>query len=321
MLQRVVDGMMEATIVPSFSKAGPWVRSRLYDWDHIDVDLAGRTVLITGATSGIGLAAAVGLAERGARIVAVGRDEERGEKAVAEIRSRATSTAVEFAPLDMGDLTAVRAFGERFVAAESRLDALVHNAGALLPERRETDDGVEVTLAVHLLGPYVLTRALHPLLAATPQSRVIFMSSGGMYAFGLDLRRLELSPRGYDGRAAYARAKRAQVVLAELLAEEFAGDGIVVHSMHPGWADTAGVEAGIPGFRKVTRPILRSAEEGADTLVWLVASDEALRSTAGFWHDRRRRSTVKFPGTSVDADARAGLIPSIEARIERALAS
>ncbi len=321
MLRRVVDGVMEATIVPSFSKAGSWARRRLYDWDPIDVDLSGRTVLITGATSGIGLAAAVGLAERGARIVTVGRNAERGAAAVAEIRQRAGSDAVEFAQLDVGDLEAVRAFGERFAATEQRLDALVHNAGALLPERHETAQGVEVTLAAHLLGPYVLTRALHPLLAATPRSRVVFMSSGGMYAFGLELRRLELGPGGYDGRAAYARVKRAQVVLTGLLAEEYAKDGIVVHSMHPGWADTAGVEAGIPGFRKVTRPILRTAEDGADTLVWLIASDEALQSTGGFWHDRRQRTTVKIPGTNVDDEARWGLIPWIDARIARAVAS
>lgn len=320
MLRRVVDGMMEATIVPSFSKAGSWVRRRLCDWDSIDVDLSDRTVLITGATSGIGLAAAVGLAERGARVVTVGRNVQRGEEAVAEIRRRTGADAVEFAQLDVGDLVAVRTFGERFAATEARLDALVHNAGALLPERQETAQGIEVTLAVHLLGPYVLTRAVHPLLAATPRSRVIFMSSGGMYAFGLDLRRLELSPRDYDGRAAYARVKRAQVVLAELLAGEYAADGVSVHSMHPGWADTAGVEAGIPGFRKVARPILRTAEEGADTLVWLVAAEEALQATGGFWHDRRQRSTVKFPGTSVDDEARAGLIPWMEARIAPALA-
>jgi NAD(P)-dependent dehydrogenase (short-subunit alcohol dehydrogenase family) len=320
MLRQAVDGVMEATIVPSFSKAGYAVRRRLYGWEPITTDLSGRTVLLTGATSGIGLAAAVGIAEGGARIVAVGRNVGRGEEAVAEIRRRSGNDRVEFAPLDMGDLVAVREFGEAFAKAEPRLDALVHNAGALLPERQETAQGVEVTLAAHLLGPYLLTRTLHPLLATTAHSRIVFMSSGGMYALGLDLDRLELSPRGYNGRAAYARAKRAQVVLTGLLASEYAADGIVVHAMHPGWADTAGVEAGIPGFRKVTRSILRSAEEGADTLVWLVASDEALQSTGGFWHDRRRRSVTKLPRTGVDEETRDALIPWIEARISRALA-
>ncbi len=320
MLRQAIDGVLEATIVPSFSKAGYAVRRRLYAWQPITTDLSGRTVLLTGATSGIGLAAAVGIAERGARVVAVGRDAERGEKAVAEIRHRSGSGLVEFARLDVSDLVAVRAFAEAFAEAEPRLDALVHNAGALLPERQESAQGVEVTLAAHLLGPYVLTRALHPLLAATPHSRIVFMSSGGMYAFGLDLDRLELSPGGYDGKAAYARAKRAQVVLTGLLASEYAADGIVVHSMHPGWADTAGVEAGIPGFRKVARSILRSADEGADTLVWLVASDEALQSTGGFWHDRRRRSVTKLPRTAVDEETRDALIPWIEARIDRAVA-
>jgi len=318
MLARFVDAVMEATVVPSFSRSGYQVRRRLFGWRPVETDLSGRTVLLTGATSGIGRAAAVELARLGARIVTVGRSSQRGETAVAGIRKESGNHAVDFVELDIGDLAAVARFGDEFAEKESHLDALVHNAGALWPERRTTNQDVEMTLAVHLLGPYVLTERLRPLLAATSGARLIFMSSGGMYALGLDLDELEAGADRYDGRAAYSRVKRAQVVLAELLANQYAGDGIVVHSMHPGWADTAGVEAGIPGFRKVARPILRTAEEGADTLVWLVAADEPAASTGGFWHDRARRNPVKLPWTRPDATARNELEPWIEARISRA---
>jgi len=319
MLRRIADGVMEGLVVPSFSKAGYHVRRRLFDWEPVTANLTGRTILVTGATSGIGRAAATDLASLGARILAVGRDPQRGAAAVDEIRRSSGNADVEFVALDVGELRAVQDFGRKLAATEPHLYALVHNAGALLPVRRETGEGVEVTLAAHLLGPYLLTRTLHPLLAATPGARIVFMSSGGMYAVGLDLDRLALDAGGYDGRTAYARAKRAQVVLAGLLAEEYAADGIAVHAMHPGWADTAGVATGMPGFRRVTRPILRTAQQGADTLVWLVASDKG-NDSGGFWHDRALRSPTKLPGTGVDAATRSALVPWIEARIARALA-
>ncbi len=321
MLERIVDGVMEATVVPSFTRLGFGVRSRLFDWQPISDDLTGRTILVTGGTSGIGLAAVRQLAGMGARLLTVGRDRERGEQAAGEIRQHSGNAAVEFVQLDMGDLAAVRDFGAQLADREQRLDALAHNAGALLPERRETAEGVEMTLAVHLLGPYLLTRGLRPLLRQSVASRVVFMSSGGMYALGLDLDRLEAPEAGYSGAAAYARVKRAQVVLAQVLADEYASDGIVVHAMHPGWADTAGVALGIPGFGKVMRPLLRTPRQGADTLVWLLTAAEPMRSTGAFWHDRAKRDPVKFPWARPDEDAASRLVAWIEARIDRALAA
>ena len=158
--------------------------------------------------------------------------------------------------------------------------------------------GIEQTAASQVVGPFLLTTLLlHALVAARP-GRVLWVASGGMYSQPLAVDRLEMTPDDYDGTVAYARAKRAQVTLAELWAARLDLQEVVVHAMHPGWADTPGVRRSLPTFRRVLGPLLRSPEEGADTLVWLGASDGApLASTGGFWLDRRRRPTHKLPST------------------------
>jgi dehydrogenase/reductase SDR family protein 12 len=312
----LVDDAMEATVVPGFSRIGYAVRRKLRGWAPPGADMTGRVVVLTGGTSGIGAAAGRTLVGLGAHVLLAGRDRERGEAAArAANDAPGASGRAEFAQLDVGDLNAVRRFAGDVEERFDGLDGLVHNAGALLPERRETAAGIEVTLAVHLLGPYVLTEALRPTLAAAG-GRVIWMSSGGMYTTPLVLDQLEAPEEGYDGRTAYARVKRAQVVLAQLLGERYAPDGITVHAMHPGWVDTPGVDAGIPLFGAVMAPILRTPEQGADTLVWLVSDDKPVRSTGAFWHDRRRRSMDKLGRTRVPEEVRTALIPWIEKRID-----
>ena len=188
---------------------------------------------------------------------------------------------------------------------------LVHNAGALTRTYRTTPDGVERTLATHVLGPYVLTAALAPLLfSSTPgpgddgglPSTIVTVSSGGMYSQRFDLGSLEASPADYDGVAAYARAKRAQLVLADAWATRFAPAGVASYAMHPGWVDTPGLAEGLPRFRTLVRPLLRTPAEGADTAVWLAAGGPTVEAptgtsppTSGFFHDRRLRSDHRFP--------------------------
>ncbi len=319
-LRHVIDATLEATVVPSFSRWGYGIRRSIHGWKPLSTDLTGRTIVITGGTSGIGLAAAANLAAMGAAVTVTGRNTDRGDAAVDHIRTRVRDARVGFAPVDMGDFDAVGRFAAEFAAANPRLDALVHNAGALLRDRQETAAGVEMTLAVHLLGPYVLTRSLQQLLAASAPSRVIWMSSGGMYAVNLVLDELETRAGGYDGRAAYARVKRAQVELVPQLAADLAPAGIAVHALHPGWVATPGVDAGIPLFGKVMGPMLRTPDEGADTLVWLASGEADDNASGSFWHDRRVRSTTKLPGTRTADRERRGLIPWIEARIAAAAA-
>jgi NAD(P)-dependent dehydrogenase (short-subunit alcohol dehydrogenase family) len=149
----------------------------------------------------------------------------------------------------------------------------------------------------HLVAPFLLTKLLLPLLETSAPSRVVWVTSGGMYAQRLSVDDLELPAERFDGVTAYARAKRAQVALVGHWALALRARGVFVHAMHPGWADTPGVATSLPRFHRVLGPILRSPAEGADTMVWLVASDEGVTTSGELWLDRRRRPTHKVPWT------------------------
>jgi NAD(P)-dependent dehydrogenase (short-subunit alcohol dehydrogenase family) len=302
---RLVDSALEVSVVGSFTSVGCNVRSKLDHWDAAAGrhDLNRRTVLVTGATSGIGLAAALRLARLGASVRFLARNEARAEDARARIVDAAGGGAdVAYDLADMSDLDAVRGFATRFAAANEKLDVLLHNAGALSRDFRRAPDGTELTLATHVLGPFLLTSLLLPALRRAAPGRVITMSSGGMYTQRLDLDDLEMDRSHYDGRVAYARAKRAQVVLNREWARRFDRSEVVFHAMHPGWVDTPGVESGLPGFYRVMRPLLRTPDQGADTAVWLASDLEPLRSTGDFWHDRRRRGEHRLPWTAREED-------------------
>jgi dehydrogenase/reductase SDR family protein 12 len=297
-LALTVDEVLEATVVGSFSRAGYEVRRRTAHWAPLPA-MNGRVVLVTGATSGLGLATASRLAGLGASVRFLARSQERAESAAASIVAASGNTDVSFGIADLGDLASVRAFAAAFGARETRLDVVIHNAGALSRTYQTSAEGVELTVATQVIAPFVLTTEFLPLLRATAPSRVITVSSGGMYAERFDLGRLEMTPADYDGVTAYARAKRAQVVLNHEWARRQTGTGVVFHAMHPGWADTPGIEASLPTFRRVMRPLLRSADEGADTIVWLAAAAEAEAPTSSgrFWLDRRPRWEHKLPWT------------------------
>jgi dehydrogenase/reductase SDR family protein 12 len=290
--KNVVDAVVEGPVVTSFSSIGPAIRSRIDDWTDLDdYDLTGRRIVLTGGTSGLGLAAATQMAELGATLFVVGRSKDKTERVCGELPGDATAVIA-----DMGELDQVRAASHEILDAGGA-DTLIHNAGALSNERTTNGAGVEATIASQVIGPHLMTSLLLPSLSEAAPGRVITMASGGMYAAGLTVRNLEMTEEEYGGSEQYARAKRAQVTINEIWADRVPSSKVVFHAMHPGWADTPGVEASLPTFRKVMGPILRSPEQGADTLVWLVADDEATTSSGDFWLDRRRRSIHKLPTT------------------------
>jgi NAD(P)-dependent dehydrogenase (short-subunit alcohol dehydrogenase family) len=241
----------------------------------------------------------------GATIVLVGRSADKNQAVVDRLIAETGNHALTQVAADMGDLDQVRAIAAAVLDDHDRLDVLIHNAGALSADRREAPDGTEATVASQVVGPFLLTGLLLDRLTTSAPSRVLTMSSGGMYSTGLTVDGLQMSVTDYKGSEQYARAKRAQVTLNEMLAERFGDRGIHFHSLHPGWADTPGVEEALPTFRKIVGPLLRTAEQGADTLVWLAADDAALESNGEFWHDRRTRDIHKLPTTrKTDTPAR-----------------
>ena len=291
----IADAFIEAPIVTSFTRIGYESRRRLDQWTRLDdYNLAGRVIVLTGATSGLGKAAATQLAKCGATLVLVGRNPERNQTVVTEMIEATGNDAITQVPADLGDYDQVRALAASVLSEHDRLDVLIHNAGALTSERHDAPDGTEATVASQVVGPFLLTGLLLDRLAASAPARVLTMSSGGMYSTNLIVSKLQMSAREYKGAEQYARAKRAQVTLNEMWAERYGHLGIHFHAMHPGWADTPGVDDSLPTFSKVIGPLLRSAAQGADTLAWLASDDSVLESNGLFWLDRRTRPTHKL---------------------------
>ena len=289
LLTGALDTALDRAVVPGYSRIGYWVRRPMWEADDPRPgSMTGRTAVVTGGGSGLGRATAAALARLGASVHLVVRDPGKGRAAVTDIRGEFPGAELLVHRCDVSDLSSVRSFAAALRESVGRVDVLVHNAGAMPPDRQETVDGHEVTLATHVLGPLLMTELLRPLLAAARQSRVVVVSSGGMYARKLAADDPEYAGGTYSGTAAYARTKRMQVALTPLMQERWAADGIAVHAMHPGWADTPGLAASLPGFHKLVRPLLRDAETGADTIVWLAATAPA-PGGGRFWHDRATR--------------------------------
>lgn len=289
----------------SFDRIGFRRHALGFDPQDLDVDLYGRRCLVTGANSGIGYETSMALADLGAQVVLLCRDRERGEAAARRIREATGNRRVELVVLDVSDLGMVDRVAQQL--ATEPVDVLIHNAGVLPNERTETVDGLELTFATHVAGPDRLTRRLRPALEAAEAARVIWVSSGGMLTRRLDVSDPQWRHRDYDGVTAYAETKRAQVVLAELWAEELEEAGVSVNSMHPGWADTPAVEASLPRFHRITEAILRTPAEGADTVVWLAASPAAEGRTGGFFFDRKQVRTHWLPVTRETESERSAL--------------
>jgi dehydrogenase/reductase SDR family protein 12 len=306
MLTSLLDTAMDRTVIAGYTNVGYAVRSRGWD-DDVLRSMSEKTVVVTGATSGLGLAAAEGFARLGADVMLVARDAERGERARAQVAEHSDGGAAQLELCDLASLASVRDLGRRLNARGGGLDVLVHNAGVLAEERTITADGIELTFAVNVVAPFLLTRLLTERLAAGAPSRIITVSSGGMYTQRLHTDDLQNAHGTFNGTTAYARTKRAQMMLTEVWARRLAERGIIAQAMHPGWADTPGISASLPRFYRVTRPLLRSAEQGADTIVWLGAADEAVASSGKFWHDRRRRPTSLVPWTRETAADRCAL--------------
>ena len=293
------DAALEASVAGGFSRIGLWVRSRLLPEFTADAPatLEGQAVVITGATSGIGHAAATALARLGAAVHFLARDPARAADARRQIAAASGSQQVSYGLADLDDPGSVRTFADGYLSTHSQLDVLIHNAGAIHTSYQTNDAGTELTIAGQVIAPFLLTSLLLPALLAAGQSRVITVSSAGMYTQRLEPTIVQIPASGYRGVTAYARAKRAQVALSREWARRLAGTGIAFHAMHPGWVNTPGIAAALPRFHAVMRPLLRTPAQGADTIIWLATTDPARLGSGRFWHDRRPRTEYRLPWT------------------------
>ena len=291
-LTAVVDAALDRSVVLGYTRLGSGLRRRWWPADPRPDALVGKRVLVTGATSGIGEAMGRSFARLGATVHLLGRNESKLRGVAAALREEIPAVEVVEEVCDVSDLEAVRAWAPGFAGRVPALHGLVHNAGTMTEHRQESPQGHELQLATHVLGPHLMSELLLDLLRAGPAS-VVWMSSGGMYGAKLsaDPDALEYRRGDYNGVQAYARTKRMQVVLAEAWAGRLGGTDVRVESMHPGWVRTPGVASHLPTFNRVTGPLLRDAEDGADTAVWLVAT-RPRSEPPHFWHDRAQRPTT-----------------------------
>ena len=277
LLQRVLD----RSIFWSFDRSGYQRHRAAFRPEDLERSMRGKICLVTGANSGLGLEVARGLAARDATVHLLCRDAARGQAALADIVGDTGNQDVHLEILDVARPESVRDFADRWSAPQ--VDVLIHNAGVLPLERELTDTGLELTVATHLVGPFLLTELLRAKLHG---SRVVFVTSGGMYTKRLNVSAMLRQDGPYDGVAAYAMTKRGQVVLSARWARELASSGTVVNAMHPGWAATPGVQRSLPRFWRIMQRRLRTPAEGADTALWLAVAETAGAQTGKLWFDR-----------------------------------
>ena len=256
--------------------------------------IEGRTVLVTGASNGLGLATSVELARRGARVVMVGRDLTRTTAAVEVVRGR-TGARPSYLLADFSSQASTRKLAADFLDRHDRLDVLVNNAGGVHSTRQLTEDGLEATFAVNHLGYFLLTHLLLDLLLASAPARVVTVASAGHRGATLDFDDLAFE-RGYTIMRAYGRSKLANILFAAELARRLEGSGVTSNSLHPGAVDT-GIWSGAPAWarpliRVLGRPFFLSPQRGAEPIVRLV-TDPALEDVSGRYFEK---------GVSVDPD-------------------
>ena len=268
--------------------------------------MQGKTVVITGATSGIGQVAAVRLAEMGARLVLVARDAARGEATLARLQAANPGALHQVHYGDLSSIADTKRIAQTIAAAEPRIDVLANNAGALFGSRRETAEGLERTFATNHMAYFVLTHGLAERLRATPGARVVSTASDAHRGARLDFDDLQ-ARRGYGSFKVYGRSKLANILFTRELARRLAGTGVTANCLHPGFVATRfGDQSGgmiqyVIGAAKKLFAI--SEAKGAETIVYLASAPEVAQTT-GLYYYKCRPATPTAAAQDDDAAKR-----------------
>lgn len=253
------------------------------------MSMKGKTVLVTGANSGMGLATTVEMARRGAHVIMACRSRQRGEEALAEAVRQSGSDQIRLMLCDLGSFASIRAFAEEFTAGYPVLDVLINNAGVVAIRRELTSDGYEQDLGVNHLGHFLLTMLLLDRLKHAEQGRIVVVASGAYKIGKLHLEDHTLS-RGFNPAKAYARSKLANILFTRELAAQLKGTRVTVNCVHPG---AVGTSIGVnreTGFGRSLLKLLSyfflTPEKGADTAIYLAAAPE-LSEVSGQYYYRR----------------------------------
>jgi retinol dehydrogenase-14 len=254
--------------------------------------MTGKTVLITGGTSGIGKASAVGLASMGARVGITGRDRARAEAAAAEISRASDNALVDVFVADMSSQAEIRSLAAEVLAAYPRIDVLLNNVGGFWAHRHVTADGLEHTFALNHLAPFLLTNLLLDRLEASAPARVITVSSNAQSMGKIDFDDLQ-GEREYSGSRAYNQSKLANVMFTYELAKRLDGTGVTATALHPGLTSTnfSAEDPSLGWLVKVMRPFMKSPDEGAETPVYLASSPAAEGLTGQYFANRKAKKS------------------------------
>lgn len=253
-------------------------------------ELDGKVFLLSGATEGIGKAAALDFARRGAHLVLIGRNREKSERVVDELRRESGNDRIELLLGDLSRISEVRRVAAEFREKHDRLDVLVNNAGAIFTDRKLSADGIEMTFALNHIAYFVLTLELLDVLKKTPGSRIVSTSSGAHSRGKLDLDDVVKRDHGYSSFEVYGSSKLANILFTRELARRLEGSGVVANCFHPGFVQTgfgANNSGALAFFIKLGGALFaRTPVKGAETLVWLATSDEGGKHNGEYFMDK-----------------------------------